>query len=93
MLDKRPYQDPGQRRRDEYVLTTAGPELMPALFALFQWANRHDPPPYPPTMHHDGCGEPVTVTASCAAAHLVTSDEIMVSAPGPFGLEDPVAAT
>ena len=26
-------------------------ELMPALFALFQWANRHDPPPYPPTMH------------------------------------------
>jgi len=93
VLEKRPYQDPGLRRRSEYVLTPAGRELMPALFALFQWANRHDPPPYPPTMHHDGCGEPVTVTASCAAAHVVTSDEITVSASGPFGLENPIAAT
>jgi len=93
VLDKRPYQEPGQRRRDEYVLTPAGFGLMPALFALFQWANEHDSPPYPPTLAHDGCGAPVVVVASCAEGHLVEADEIVVSAPGPFGLDDPVPAT
>ena len=51
VLEKRPYQEPGQRRRHEYALTPAGEDLMPALFALLQWANRHDPPPYPPMLH------------------------------------------
>ena len=46
ILEKRPYQEPGQRRRHEYALTPAGEDLMPALFALLQWANRHDPPPF-----------------------------------------------
>jgi DNA-binding HxlR family transcriptional regulator len=34
ILDKRPYQQPGQRSRYEYVLTSAGAELMPAPFGL-----------------------------------------------------------
>ena len=90
LLGKRPYQEPGQRRRHEYVLTASGAELMPALFALLQWANRHAPPPYPPALHHDGCGEPVTVEARCAAGHQVRADEMRVTAAGPFGLDDPV---
>lgn len=90
LLDKRPYREPGQRRRDEYVLTAAGTDLMPALFALLQWANRHAPPPYPPELHHDGCGEPVTIEARCAAGHHVDADGLTVTAAGPFGLDDPV---
>ena len=90
ILDKQPYQTPGQRSRHEYVLTPAGQDLMPALFALFQWANRHDPPPYPPELHHDGCGEPVTIAARCAAGHAVDADAVVVTASGPFGLDDPV---
>jgi DNA-binding HxlR family transcriptional regulator len=90
ILHKRPYQEPRQRRRDEYVLTPAGEDLMPALFALLQWANRYDPPPYPPALHHDECGQPVTIEARCAAGHLVGADEIIVTAPGPFGLDNPV---
>lgn len=90
LLDKRPYREPGQRRRDEYVLTEAGSELMPALFALLQWANRHAPPPYPPALHHDGCGQPVTIEARCAAGHLVDADGLTVTAAGPFGLDDPI---
>ncbi len=90
ILRQQPYQEPGQRRRNEYHLTPAGEDLMPALFALLEWANRHDPPPYPPSLHHDGCGEPVTVTARCAAGHTVTADDIAVTAPGPFGLKNPV---
>ena len=91
ILDKRPYQEPGPRRRHEYVLTLSGTELMPAVFALLQWANRHAPPPYPPALHHDGCGEPVAIEARCAAGHQVGADEISVTAAGPFGLDDPVS--
>ncbi len=90
ILEKRPYREPGQRGRHEYVLTPAGEDLMPALFALLQWANRHDPPPYPPGLTHDGCGSPVTIEARCEAGHVVTSDEVAVRAAGPFGLVDPV---
>ena len=89
ILERRAYQEPGQRSRHEYVLTDAGAELMPAIFALLQWGNRHVPPPYPPTLHHQGCGEPVTVEAHCAAGHHVRADDISVTAAGPFGLDDP----
>ncbi len=91
ILDKQPYQRAGQRSRHEYVLTAAGKDLMPALFALLQWANRHDPPPYPPDLRHDECGEPVTIEARCASGHLVDDEDIVVTASGPFGLDDPVA--
>lgn len=90
ILDKQPYREPRQRGRHEYVLTAAGQDLMPALFALLQWANQHDPPPYPPELHHDGCGEPVTIEARCAAGHDVVADDIAITAAGPFGLEEPV---
>lgn len=90
ILEKRPYQEPGQRARHEYVLTPAGEDLMPALFALLQWANRHDPPPYPPAMTHEGCGSPVRIEARCEAGHPVTSDEVAVTAAGPFGLDAPL---
>ncbi|WP_322922024.1 winged helix-turn-helix transcriptional regulator [Nocardioides renjunii] len=91
ILDTRPYQEPGQRRRHEYVLTPAGNDLMPALFALLQWANRHDPPPYPPQLTHHQCGQPVSIEARCEAGHPVTTDDITVTAAGPFGLDDPIA--
>lgn len=90
ILTTRPYQDPGQRRRDEYVLTPSGTALMPAVFALLQWGNEHAPPPYPPAMTHDGCDESVTITARCAAGHRVEADDILVTAMGPFGLDDPI---
>ncbi|HSK27360.1 MAG TPA: helix-turn-helix domain-containing protein [Jiangellales bacterium] len=92
VLSKRPYQEPGQRRRHEYVLTASGADLMPAIYALLEWGNRYAPPPYPPTMHHHGCGERVAIEARCAAGHQVSADDVTVSAAGPFGLEDPKIA-
>ena len=89
LMARRPYQDPGQRRREEYVLTEAGADLMPALMALLQWGNVHDTPPYPPALEHDGCGAPVVVEAHCRRGHRVPLDELVVSTEGPFGLEDP----
>jgi DNA-binding HxlR family transcriptional regulator len=91
ILETRPYQEPGRRRRNEYVLTSAGVALMPALFALLEWGNEYAPPPYPPKMTHVGCGAAVTITARCAADHPVEPDDIMVTAAGPFGLEHPIS--
>src|SRR3984893_14317554 len=47
LLTKRPYREPGQRTRDEYVLTPAGTDFMPVVWALFPWARRHLPEPAP----------------------------------------------
>lgn len=93
VLDRREYREPGQRARHEYVLTEAGQDLMTAVFALLEWGNRHDPPPYPPEMRHQGCGEVVGIVATCAAGHVVVADDVVVSAAGPFGLEAPVTPT
>jgi DNA-binding HxlR family transcriptional regulator len=37
VLERVAYQEPGQRRRHEYRLTTKGLDLQPALVALMQW--------------------------------------------------------
>jgi DNA-binding HxlR family transcriptional regulator len=89
IFEKRPYREPGRRLRHEYVLTRAGTDLMPAVFALLQWGNEHDPPPYPPVLSHEGCGETVAIVARCAAGHDVAVDDITASAAGPFGLDAP----
>ena len=36
--------EPGQRSRDEYVLTPAGVDFMPVVWAMFEWGRRHLPP-------------------------------------------------
>jgi DNA-binding HxlR family transcriptional regulator len=41
IFERRQYQQEGARPRDEYVLTPAGSELLPALVALMQWGDRH----------------------------------------------------
>lgn len=36
-----PYQEPGQRPRDEYRLTPAGEDLLPVFVALMQWGDKY----------------------------------------------------
>src|SRR5436190_21491264 len=43
LLERRPYREPGQRTRHEYVLTERGRDLLPALLALGQWGRKHLP--------------------------------------------------
>jgi DNA-binding HxlR family transcriptional regulator len=43
VLEKVPYQEPGQRARDSYRLTPAGQELAVVLAALQQWGDEHLP--------------------------------------------------
>ena len=50
VMEKVPYQEPGSRPRDSYVLTDAGRELSPILGALQQWGDRNLPWPAGPTV-------------------------------------------
>jgi DNA-binding HxlR family transcriptional regulator len=49
VLDRRSYQEPGARARDEYALTEAGRDLVGVLAALTEWGEEHlfkgSPPP------------------------------------------------
>ena len=40
LLAKQPYQEPGQRSRDEYVLTDEGTAFMPVVWAMFEWGRK-----------------------------------------------------
>lgn len=76
LLRRQPYQEPGQRSRDEYVLTDAGIAFMPVVWALFEWGRRHLPGRNRLRLTHLGCGAEVSVEIRCAEGHLVPPDEL-----------------
>lgn len=43
ILERRGYREPGERARDEYVVTGAGRDLAPVLAALGDWGVAHVP--------------------------------------------------
>ena len=77
LLTKRPYQEPGKRSRDEYVLTEAGTEFMPVVWAMFEWGRKHLDDTKLRLTHLD-CGAEATVEIRCAAGHDVPADELGV---------------
>lgn len=79
LLEKRPYQVPGQRTRHEYVLTERGHDLLPILVALGEWSRKHSPAKGGPTLLHDGCDSEVRIALRCAAGHHVVEDELVVT--------------
>lgn len=76
LLRRQPYREPGQRSRDEYVLTQAGIEFMPVVWAMFEWGRRHLPGHNRLRLTHLGCGAEATVEIRCAQGHLVPPDEL-----------------
>ena len=78
LLTRRPYREPGQRSRDEYVLTDAGIEFMPVVWAMFEWGRRHLPGRNRLRLTHQGCGAEATVEIRCTEGHLVPPDELGV---------------
>ena len=78
LLARRPYKEPGQRSRDEYVLTDAGIDFMPVVWAMFEWGRRHLP--YRPQLRlaHRDCGAAATVEVRCDSGHRVPADELVV---------------
>jgi DNA-binding HxlR family transcriptional regulator len=78
LLKRQPYQEPGQRSRDEYVLTDAGLDFMPVVMAMFEWGRRHLPYDAPLRLSHKNCGAEATVEIRCAEGHHVPPDELAV---------------
>jgi DNA-binding HxlR family transcriptional regulator len=78
LLERRPYREPGQRTRHEYVLTERGHDLLPALLALAQWSRKYTPQKGGPTPLHDGCDAEVLVVMACLAGHRVAEDELVL---------------
>src|ERR1044072_858763 len=56
LLTRRPYREPGQRAREEYVLTPAGVDFMPVVWAMFEWGRKNLPHRSPLRLAHAGCG-------------------------------------
>jgi DNA-binding HxlR family transcriptional regulator len=75
MLTKRPYREPGQRSRDEYVLTEAGTEFMPVVWAMFEWGRKHLDDSRLRLTHLD-CGAEASVEIRCTAGHQVPPGEL-----------------
>ncbi|HVQ52767.1 MAG TPA: helix-turn-helix domain-containing protein [Mycobacterium sp.] len=78
LLERRPYREPGQRSRDEYVLTDAGLDFMPVIWAMFEWGQRHLPSPAPLRLTHKDCGADATVSIRCADGHDVPVNELAI---------------
>ncbi len=76
LLTRRPYQEPGHRSRDEYVLTPVGVDFMPVVWAMFDWGQRHLPPPARLRLTHQGCGTDAAVVVRCAEGHDVPFEEL-----------------
>ena len=75
LLTRQPYREPGQRVRDEYVLTQAGTDFMPVVWAMFEWGRQH----LGDTglrLTHLGCGADATVEIRCTDGHEVPPDEL-----------------
>jgi DNA-binding HxlR family transcriptional regulator len=76
LLTRRPYRQPGQRTRDEYVLTAAGTDFMPVVWAMFEWGQRHLPGRSRLRLTHLDCGAEAAVEIRCAAGHPVPPEEL-----------------
>ncbi|HEX3287831.1 MAG TPA: helix-turn-helix domain-containing protein [Mycobacterium sp.] len=78
LLTRRPYREPGQRAREEYVLTPAGVDFMPVVWAMFEWGRRHLPNRTPLRLFHKDCGAEAAVEVRCANDHTVPATELGV---------------
>ncbi len=80
LLDRRPYREPGQRTRYEYVMTDAGRDLLPVLLSLGQWGTKYLPVRSMAHVHfsHDECGATVEAVARCAEGHDVGATDLVV---------------
>jgi DNA-binding HxlR family transcriptional regulator len=78
LLQRRPYREPGQRARDEYIVTESGADFMPVVWAMLQWGQRHLPHRATLRLAHDGCGADAMVTVRCAQGHDVPPDDLVM---------------
>lgn len=79
LLERVPYRERGQRTRYEYQLTDKGSDLLPALLAFGQWAQKHLWPDGPrvDVVERDS-GLPVEVRVCAGDGASLQPDEITI---------------
>ena len=84
LLERAPYQEPGQRSRYEYRLTPKGRDLLPVLVALRQWGDAWAAGDAGPAViaRHRNCGAPVHAVLECDLGHAVRPHDMVIE-PGP----------
>jgi DNA-binding HxlR family transcriptional regulator len=82
LLERVPYQQPGQRTRYEYQLTKMGRDLLPVIIALREWGDTWtaDPEGPPVRLVHRDCEAAVSWRPSCDKGHDVPLDELELQA-------------
>jgi DNA-binding HxlR family transcriptional regulator len=90
LLKVKSYQVPGQRQRQEYLITPKGKDLLPVLVALLRWGDKWavDPKGPPILLKHRGCDASVDVFLRCDCGHadLATEDLEVSEGPGAIKL-------
>ncbi len=83
ILELRPYQAPGQRRRDAYYLTQKGLDLFPVLVALAAWGQRWEGRSggAPVLTHGGACGARLEAEVRCSAGHPVDVTQAALAEP------------
>jgi DNA-binding HxlR family transcriptional regulator len=84
LFTKRPYREPGTRTRDEYLLTEKGRDLVPAVFALMQWGNKHlqGEDGGPLRLVERNTGEPVVIGPRTASGRNLDLEDLAIVANG-----------
>lgn len=79
LLRKQPYREDGKRTRDEYVLTAKGRDLLPVVFALWQWGDQYLQDGEPPLERlEDATGQPVRVEVRSASGNEVPLENLRI---------------
>jgi DNA-binding HxlR family transcriptional regulator len=77
LLELDPYQEPGQRTRQRYLLTEKGADLFPVIVSLMQWGNRWlSDTGGPAELLHRGCGAVVSTQLRCEHGHTVDLSDL-----------------
>lgn len=79
ILARQPIQDIGQRRQHVYLLTIKGRNIIPALLALREWAERYVPGPSSPLRLHTKKGKDIQVRLTTTQGGPVDVTDIVVS--------------
>ncbi|MFF3516112.1 winged helix-turn-helix transcriptional regulator [Streptomyces sp. NPDC002573] len=85
LLERRSYQEAGQRARQEYHLTPSAHDIHWVLAALLQYGDTHlgGPEGPPALLNHAGCGGRVHLELHCSCGHEVTTSEVEpITGPG-----------
>lgn len=85
LFTKELYQEPGKRRRAEYLLTEMGRDLVPVVFALMQWGDKHlqGESGGPLLLVERSTGEPVKVSLRTASGEALDLEDVAIVTNGP----------